>query len=236
MKTNIYFVGMGGIGSQLCEPICRFVNFLDNKNDYSIIFIDGDEYEESNQTRQNIDIEDLGINKAESQLKKMYRLFPNLDLQTNAIYINNRNIKDLIDPNQNIIVLAGVDNNKTRNVLQKYCLTLENVLLLSGGNEYYDGDVQIYARKEGKELLPPIWKYNQGIMRPKDKSPENIGCDELVESVPQLIFTNGMVSACMQMAFYKYYKMFDDNDVILDKSVIYFDIPDMAVVSKLRKM
>ena len=109
--------------------------------------------------------------------------------------------------------------------------------MLSGGNEYIDGDVQIYAKKDGKALLPPIWKYNPGILNPKDKSPEEIGCDELTESEPQLIFTNGMVSACMQMAFYKYYKMFDTGiDIEIDKSVVMFDILELAVVSKLRKM
>jgi len=236
MKTNIYLVGMGGIGSQLCEPICRFVNYLENKSDYCITFIDGDEYESSNQTRQTIELADIGQNKAVSQYSKMYNLFPNLEINANAIYINNQNIKDCFNkPDENTIILSGVDNNKTRNVIQQYCLALKNVLLLSGGNEYIDGDVQIYARKQGVDLTPPIWKWNPNIKNPKDRSPEEIGCDELVESTPQLIFTNGMVSACMCMAFYNYYKMFD-TDVSIDKSVVMFDIPELSVVSKMRNL
>jgi len=236
MKTNIYMVGMGGIGSQLCEPICRFINYLDNKNDFTITFIDGDEYESSNQSRQTIELSDVGENKAICQYTKIYNLFPYLEINANAIYINKQNIKDCFDkPDENTIILSGVDNDKTRNVIQEYCGSLKNVLLLSGGNEYIDGDVQIYARRKGVDLTPPIWKWNSNIKNPKDRSPEEIGCDELVESTPQLIFTNGMVSACMCMAFYNYYKMFE-TDIIVDKSVIMFDISEISVVSRLRKM
>jgi molybdopterin/thiamine biosynthesis adenylyltransferase len=235
--NHIYFIGLGGIGSQLCEPICRFINHFDDMKKWKITFIDGDDYESSNKTRQLITFKDLGKNKAKSQYQKMYQLFPQLELDTNAIYINKQNIKDCIDPDENIFILSGVDNHKTRHVIQEYCLSLNNVLLLSGGNEYIDGDVQIFARKNEKNLLPPIWKYNPDILKPKDKSPDEIGCDELVKSEPQLIFTNGMVSSCMQMAFYNYYEMFDANkEINIDKSVIMFDITEMAVVSKKRQI
>jgi len=236
MKTNIYMVGMGGIGSQLCEPICRFVNYLENKSDFTITFIDGDEYELSNQTRQIMELTDVGQNKAITQYRKMYELFPRLEIDAKAVYINKQNTKDCFNkPDENTIILSGVDNNKTRNVIQEYCLTLDNVLLLSGGNEYIDGDVQIYARKKGVDLTPPIWKWNPDIKKPKDRSPEEIGCDELVESTPQLIFANGMVSMCMCMTFYNYYKMFE-TDVTIDKSVVMFDISELSVVSKMRNM
>jgi len=235
MKTHIYFIGLGGIGSQLCEPLCRFVNNLPNCSDYMFTFIDGDEYETSNQSRQSFDFIDLGNNKAISQVTKISKLFPNLDINSNAIYINKQNIANVIQPIDNIIILAGVDNNKTRHVLQEYANGVENILLLSGGNEYIDGDVQIFVRKNGVNLTPPIWKYNPGILKPKDRSPEEIGCSELIESVPQLIFTNGMVSSCMMMAFYNYYELFD-KEIEIDKSVIMFDIKEMAVVSKLRKI
>jgi len=236
-KTNIYMIGLGGIGSQLCEPICRYINYLENRDCYKLILIDGDAYEESNQTRQYISKFDIDGNKAEIQKKKMQTILPQLEIESKAIYINKRNMKDWFDVSvDNNIFLVGVDNNKTRNQIQKICNTLKNVLLLSGGNEYIDGDVQIFARKNNIDLTPPIWKYNKNILKPTDKSPDEVGCDELVESVPQLIFTNGMVANCMSMAFYKYYNMFADDDIEIDKSVIMFDIIELSVVSKKRKM
>ena len=234
---NIYFIGLGGIGSQLCEPICRFINHLKDRKSYKLFFVDGDDYESSNQSRQNIKHTDLGKNKASSQYNRMYGLFPNLEMEVIAIYINKQNIGDCFNLDEKSIILGGVDNNKTRHLMQTVANEIDNVLLLSGGNEYIDGDVQMFAKKNGKALLPPIWKYNPEILKPKDKSPEEIGCDELTESEPQLIFTNGLVSACMQMAFYNYYKMFDaDIEIEIDKSVIMFDISEMAVVSKLRNI
>ena len=42
-----------------------------------------------------------------------------------------------------------VDNHKSRMIINNYCKQLNDVILFSGGNEFTDGNVQIYVRKEG---------------------------------------------------------------------------------------
>ena len=228
---KIHIVGLGGIGSQLCEPICRYINFLDNAKDYVVNLIDGDTYEPSNQSRQNISLMNVGENKAVSQCNKLRTLFPNLEINSESIYINSRNMKDLFSSKD--IILLGVDNHKTRRLTQDYCESLDDVFLVSGGNEWIYGEALLYIKKNGKELTPKIWKYNPGIEEYTDRSPEDIGCEELVESAPQLIFTNGMAAMCMQMAFYNYYEIFE-KELKVRASEIVFNIPDMRVVPKLR--
>lgn len=236
-KQNIAIVGLGGIGSQLCEPICRFIYHLSNMNDYIITLVDGDEYDSGNQSRQNISIENIGENKAKSQYKKLKKLFPELEINLNAIYINSGNMHKCFSDGD--IILLGVDNHKTRKLTQDFCCDMDNILLVSGGNNYIDGDVLVYAKKNGVALTPTIYQYNKDILNYTDRSPEDIGCDELIPSDPQLIFTNGMVSICIQMVFYNYYKMFNNDDNIFPDTMvndIMFDIKEIRVIPRIRKI
>jgi len=231
-KVSIYIIGLGGIGSCLCEPICRYINYLENRRDYDIILIDGDSYDDGNLARQYFEWDEIGENKAEVQAKKMKNKFEELDIKTEAIYINSQNIKNTIVDNS--IILSGVDNHKTRKIIQDHCNKLSNCLYISGGNFYIDGDVIIFAKKDGVQLSPTIYQDHKDIANPTDRTPDEIGCDELVESVPQLLFTNGTVSICMQWAFYNYYKLFQENNISIYKNKISFDICEMSVISRNR--
>jgi len=234
MHKNVYIIGLGGIGSCLCEPICRFLNYQNDAGDYTITLIDGDQYSRSNLTRQYFHDSDIDENKAKIQYDMMKKKFYNISLDYKDIYLNEQNIKDLIQDNS--IILGGVDNHKTRHLIQKYAeYVLHNVLYISGGNDYYIGDIFVYAKKNGEQLSPTIYQNNKDIMFPTDKLPDELGCDELVESEPQLLFTNGTASMCIQWAFYNYYQLFD-KDIEIIKNDIKFDILEMAVLSSHRKI
>ena len=235
-KTNVSIIGLGGIGSQLCEPICRYINYLENVDDFIVTLIDGDMYESSNRTRQTISINDIGESKSKIQHNKMIDLFSKLNIIEKSIYINSVNMKDCFHESDNNLILLGVDNHKTRKLVQDYCSGLNNVLLISGGNNWIDGDVLIYARKNGVSLTPTIYEYNPEIYNYTDKSPEEMGCDELEKSEPQLIFTNGMVAMCMQMCFYNYYQIFDNEKITIFANEVMFDIEEMRSVTKSRKI
>lgn len=226
MKSlNIVIIGLGGIGSILCEKISRFLNYSKDIK-ASIKLVDGDSYEPKNLIRQ--DFSEMG-NKSQVKGGDLEDKFPELDLSFIPLFIDYTNIKEVIKPGD--IILLCVDNHKTRMIVSNYCKTLNDVTLISGGNEFTDGNVQIYIRKEGKDLTPDLCAYHPEIEFPKDKLPGEMSCEELSKSDPQLYFTNLQVAATMCAAFY--------NAVIkgnIGTSEVYFDISTMSAIAQSRAL
>jgi len=132
---------------------------------------------------------------------------------------------------ENDVVFVCVDNHKTRNIISEYARNVPNIVVISGGNELLDGNVQIYVRKGSKDLTPHLGAYHPEIETPKDRLPSEMSCEELANSEPQLYFTNLWVATIMCSAFY--------NAVIkneLKASEIYFDLKHMATISHEREV
>lgn len=193
---EIKIIGLGGVGTHLIEPLCRYLMYQRNK-EISITLIDGDEFEEKNSNRQNFNT--IG-NKAVITAEKIKNLFMNLTIEAKPCYVTEENIFLFVQEGD--IIFSCVDNHATRKLLSNYCQSLKNIILISGGNEYSDGNVQIYIRKEGKNIFFPLEYLHPEISNPKDRNPAEMSCEELAKSVPQLIFTNYMVSACMLSTFW----------------------------------
>lgn len=220
---KIAVIGLGGIGTNLINILCRFLNFTKTCKS-SILLIDGDEYESHNLDRQ--EFQSFG-GKAEEKFKELSRKFNIIDFNFCQAYINKSNINSVLK-NINVIFMC-VDNHKTRKIVSDYCKTLDNILLISGGNEYIDGNVQIYLRKNGIDITPSLTDYHPEIENPEDKSPHEMSCEELSVHEPQLLFTNSTVANLMMWPFYYH----DKNDTI-EISEIYFDILKMKADSKVR--
>jgi len=223
---NIKIVGLGGIGSILSDSICRFLNYS-QFNDIEITLIDGDEYEYKNLERQSFSYFE---NKAVSKCKELKTKYKNITIKEFPQFINQINISVIQGGD---IVLLGVDNHKTRKLISDYCSKLENIILISGGNELIDGNVQVYIRKDNKDITPSLTKYHPEIDNFIDKSPDEMSCEELEKTEPQLLFTNMMVSCFICSAFYNivYLSKLEDFKI----SEIYFDIKTMCASSKIRK-
>ena len=221
---EIKIIGLGGIGSVLVNNLSKFLNYTVGANDFNITLIDGDEFEDKNLERQEFIA--MG-NKAESKFKELARRYESLNFEFKSCYINDTNISDILSEGDTIFLC--VDNHKTRKVVSDYVTTLNNVTLISGGNELTDGNVQLYVKKEGEDLTPSITDYHPEIENPQDKSPEDMSCEELSASEPQLYFTNLTVASIMCWTFHncinKNYKT----------SEVYFDINQMAADPKNRK-
>jgi len=220
---EIKIIGLGGIGSILCEKICRFVNYSNDLN-AKLILIDGDRYEPKNYERQVFG--QIG-NKAIVKERELKIKFDKTSIDSISKFINNNNIAEFIK-NKDVIFLC-VDNHKTRKIVSDYCKTLSDVTLISGGNEFTDGNVQIYVRKGGEDLTPDLCSYHPEIDKPDDKLPEEMSCEELAQSDPQLFFTNLGAATFMCWAFY---------NVVVKRdyriSEVYFDIQSMKSDSKIR--
>jgi len=222
-EHQIVVIGLGGVGSILIERLARFLNY---SRDISckILLLDGDTYELKNYSRQ--EFSEIG-SKAEIKEVELQMKYPRLRFMSENVYITEANIGNYIKEGN--IIFVCVDNHKSRKIISNYCKNLKNVTVFSGGNEFEDGNVQIYVRRDGVDLTPDLCAYHPEIQNPEDKLPTEMTCEELANSEPQLYFTNLGVATIMCWAFY--------NVIIRQKilrSEIYFDITTMTSDAKTR--
>lgn len=200
-KLKVKVIGCGGIGLCVLNVLPRYLTYLADY-DPDLSLIDGDSYEDNNRVRQAFARKG---NKAEVTTEAIRAAFPNLYCWTTAEYITEDNVCMLI--RENDVVFSCVDNHATRKLLSDRCQQLHNVVLISGGNDYEDGNVQIHVRKDGVDLTKPIAnQYHPEIANPQDKNPgdsvRHSGCDAQQVSAPQILITNNSVAAVMLNAFY----------------------------------
>lgn len=220
---DIVLIGLGGIGSILCGRIARYVTYSADSGT-SMLLVDGDSYESKNLERQ--DFTQMG-NKAEVKAADLKMQFSRLNISSFPAFVNETNLAQVIKEGN--IVFLCVDNHKTRMIVNNYCKQLKDVTLISGGNELVDGNVQIYVKRNGEDLTPDLCAYHPEIANPDDKLPEEMSCEELAESEPQLYFTNLTVATFMCQAFY--------NAVVkgqYEKSEVYFDMLQMSARAQQR--
>ncbi len=220
---NIRIIGLGGVGSILAERLCRFLNYASDVDAF-ITLADGDTYEEKNYERQEFSM--IG-NKAEVKASDLGLQFPDLGIDVYPAFINEVTVIEVIKEGD--VVFLCVDNHKTRMIVNNYCKNLKDVTLISGGNELIDGNVQTYIRKAGKDETPDLASYHPEIANPDDMLPDEMSCEELSNSEPQLYFTNLGVATIMCWSFY--------NAVVkqeLEASEVYFDMTKMNTLAQNR--
>lgn len=220
---EISIIGLGGIGSLLVGAISRYEESL--REAATINLVDGDEYEIKNLDRQEFN--EIGKNKATTKKQELQTRFRNIIFNDHPVFITENNVNEFVK--ENSIVLLCVDNHKTRKIVDMAADRLQDVILISGGNELIDGNVQIFVKKGGEKITPSLSDYHREIDNPEDKLPTELSCEELMHSEPQLLFTNLGVATCMTWA---YRNALSDN---FKYSEIYFDIDQMKVNSKERK-
>lgn len=215
---NIVVIGIGGIGTHLIRPLCRYLN--ECGSDITLTLIDGDSFEPKNASRQEFSNFD---NKAEVLAKELMEKHPNIDVSGKGWYVTQDNAYIAI--NEGDIVFSCVDNHATRKVVSERGMELQDAVIISGGNDFSDGNVQVFIRQDGENITPPLTHLHPEIDNPKDKNPGEMSCEELAQNgSPQLIFTNLLASAWMLTVFWKLLEwMESENSNQFDYSEIYFD-------------
>ena len=151
---KIVIIGLGGIGSILCERLARYLTYsADDRT--SLLLVDGDAYEAKNFERQ--DFTRLG-NKAEVKAADLKLQFFGMNVSSFPAFVNETTLAQVIQEGD--VVFLCVDNHKTRMLVSNYSKNLTDVTLISGGNDLIDGNVQIYIRKDGKDLTPDLCAYH----------------------------------------------------------------------------
>lgn len=169
-----------------------------------MMLVDGDTFEEKNASRMLFS--NYG-NKAAVTLGDLrpHLKHGNLAMATREDYVTKKNIWNIIQTGD--IVILCVDNHATRKLVNDHCAKLKDILLISGGNDGVGktaagairrgtyGNVQVYARKKGKDLTPSLSKFHPEIAHPADKPPSELNCTDLIVSQPQILFSNLQVAA-----------------------------------------
>ena len=69
------------------------------------------------------------------------------------------------------VVFLMVDNHASRHLVSRHASTLADLSLISGGNDYEDGNVQVYIRQGGLDLTPSLARYHPEIAAPRTGIP-----------------------------------------------------------------
>lgn len=210
-RQHVVVIGCGGIGKALLPHLCRFLNY-DPDHQWRVVLVDGDTYTQNNATRQAFSV--LG-NKAEVSRDELSGQFPNLLIEAIPSFVSGPNdavsadhegmvvqVADLIKDGDTVMLC--VDNHKTRLTVSEHCQTLKNVKLFSGGNGITDGNVQIFVRRNDRNLFQPIEEVHREILNAKyEKAPHEMSCEELATSgSPQVYIANVFAATLMLSAFY----------------------------------
>lgn len=200
---NIIVIGCGGIGYHLSVPLVRFLEHSDVPSE--IFFVDPDTIERSNTARQ-FGPGTIGMGKA-SALVKM------LEEQLRPRNVRLHSVPEAFSPKTvktakrwywqtDADIFVGVDNHPSRLFVQQEALKLRDVALFIGGNEYHDGQCQIFMRQGGKNLTPTIDEVHPEMTSMPGKFPDDPSCMEIVQSQPQLVFANLLAATSMLCAWW----------------------------------
>jgi len=204
-RGRVVFIGLGGVGMYVSKTAATFLAGLQRAmpdQETDLLLVDGDEFSFSNTYR--MDVPEFG-NKAEALGQGMLRQFDvaGFSVRWRPQYVTPENIKEIIQEGD--CVLLAVDNHKTRKLVSDHCQTLQDVTLISGGNDGVEeglrgtyGNVQVYLRQDARDETAPLTKFHPEIADPQDKSPHEMDCLEMESAgVPQISTVNMAVGSAM---------------------------------------
>jgi len=209
--TSFKLIGLGGTGGIVARYLSIFLGSLGRA--FRLVFVDGDNFEPGNSARMFYG--SYG-NKAVVTRADLIERFADSELSLLAIkeYVTAENVSRLIQ-NHDVVILC-VDNHATRKLVAEHCAMLDDVCLVSGGNDGVGedgsgvvrrgtyGNCQIYIRRGGKDLCPPLSQFHPEIREPGDHSPAEESCTEIIRSAPQLLFANLAVASMILNAVLLY--------------------------------
>lgn len=204
VPDGVIVVGSGGTGGHLIPALARLVSYhsvFDNSPP-NVVIIDGDEFEEKNQTRQIVSSSDLGKNKAEA-MADFCRYQGLKNVESMGEYITQSSFECVLSQYDNPLVISCVDNDATRkamiDALNKVFKSSGDFFFISPGNsdgvEEVKGQTIWYGRiNDTKYGIDPSLLY-ENISNPMDVIPRTGTCSANAPSRPQLISANFMAAA-----------------------------------------
>lgn len=201
---SVKIIGLGGVGGIAARYATAFL--AASPTDTRLVLVDGDAFEPRNADRM---LFSTCGNKARVVRDELLPFVAGSSLALIAIeeFVSVENLPRLVLEGD--VVLLAVDNHATRKLVAEHCATLDDVCLISGGNDGVGedssgrwlrgsyGNVQVYRRSAGADISPSLAAYHPEIAEPRDALPQDASCSEAVVSVPQILFTNLATASAM---------------------------------------
>lgn len=205
---TIKIIGAGGVGEKVIRYGC--MQWASLNCPCRVVIIDGDSFEASNASRMFFS---RPGNKAAVLREDLMPFLGNSQVTLLAVeeYLTAENAGRLI--HEGDIIFMCVDNFKSRKLLVDHVRSLQNAVVISGGNDGIEvrdgkqlsgsyGSCQVWLRQGGVDLSPDLARFHPEIGYPKDLHPSEKSCSDLMSSVPQLVLTNAFVGFAMLSTFY----------------------------------
>lgn len=191
----VFVIGVGGTGGHLAAPLARLVAYHPNTQNAKIIFIDGDEFEEKNITRQLVGEAQVGLNKARAMVDFCaYQGLMNTECKED--FISASTFVPMLRRASSPMIVCCVDNDATRlAILKSIQSTCEGDFFFispgnSDGTETVKGQTLYWGRVDGSNVgVNPADVY-PNIENPQDSIPHKGSCALNAPSRPQLIAAN----------------------------------------------
>ena len=203
---RIKLIGLGGVGCIVLQYLGVFLKSL--AIPARLVLIDGDRFEPANE--QRMIFHEVG-NKAEVKAVETLAMLGSSEIGIVPVPYNVApdNVAELIKPGDH--VLLCVDNHATRKLVSDHCETLDNITLVSGGNDGVDppkewgtyGNVQVMICRKGAPITASLARFHPEIAAPDGPLP-TVHCTGMVASTPQILFANLAVASALLNAFFAY--------------------------------
>lgn len=196
MTRSYILIGAGGTGSILFPLLFRYLStyYEHRDDDYSLTVIDGKAVSASKLGRQLFDGRYAGNPKA-TALIEQYAADPNVVIGVPR-YLDGSNISGV---REGSVVLIAADNFPVRARLEAHAKTLQNITIINGGNEMFDGSLQLYLRRAGEDITPPMSQGHPELLVDDKRDPAALSCDQIAElpSGEQTIVANAQSATLM---------------------------------------
>jgi hypothetical protein len=198
MTIRYALVGAGGTGSILLPVLTRYLRTSHQNEDWLLAVIDGDQVEPGNLDRQLFHEPDVNTMKATAAASRAR----DEHVVPIAEFIADDNVDRIIVEGTTVLIAA--DNYPVRSRIETHVLTLENAVVINGGNEISSGSCQIWVRANGKNMTPPL-SFLHDEIHSGGSDPSLLSCLQLA-AIPggqQLIVANMASALWMLTAVHK---------------------------------
>jgi predicted ThiF/HesA family dinucleotide-utilizing enzyme len=198
MTARYALIGAGGTGTLLLQPLARYLRTFHGEDNWLLAVIDGDTVEEKNLDRQLFAYSDINTTKAQAAASSS----ESFNVIAVPEFVSDDNITDLIKDGDTILIAA--DNYPVRARIERHVLTLDNAIVINGGNESNTGSCQIWVRQNGKNVTPPISFLHDEIFS-GGSDPSVLSCTERarIQGDEQTIVANFASAMWMLTAIHK---------------------------------
>jgi hypothetical protein len=201
MFDKTFVIGTGGTGGYLIPPLVKTLQYHPATRDNMVTIIDGDDFEDKNQSRQMMTPDHVGQNKADA-MAEMCSAMGLTNVNAFGEYITMASFIPFLEESDSPLIIAAVDNDATRaaviDAIQLTCTDKDFFFITPGnsdGVEEVRGQTLWFGRINGEDYGMNPKGVVPNITTPTDEIPRAGSCARLQESRPQLISANFMAAA-----------------------------------------